>query len=473
MLKKVLLPLFITICFAVCLVPSVGKIFNPKDEAIGNEIRPEFPSFEDKDGSSNLDYLNDLGSYFDTHFAFRPEIITADAAIQSKLFGTSNAPKVVCGKDGWLYYSSTVDDYTGRNQLTEEEIQGLLNNLRIIQDYANSNGAEFLFTIAPNKNTLYPEHMPYYYTKSGSVYNRDTVSKALKDSDINYFDLFELLEGQNEILYFARDSHWNNKGALLAYNGILDSLEKSHDDFSDAAVIRKKDFNGDLAKMVFPAGAEPEYNYYYGAEEKFKYLTQTESVEDFLIQTSCESANGKLYMYRDSFGNALLPFFASAYREATFTKAFPINLDMNYKDTRADTFIIEIAERNIGWFIENPPIMLSPRVTVFKTETNLNEKIDAEISEFEDYPAFVYVRGKVPEEYKDAESVFVSLKGIDGEDITRECYTVFTDGQREYLAYFDKNELDISTSAEISVKIKDGDKRICLGSGTINIGGIQ
>ena len=473
MLKKILLPLFITICFAVCLIPSVGMIFNPTNETIGNERKTEFPSFKDEDGKRNLDYLNDLGSYFDTHFAFRPELITADASIQAKLFGTSNIPSVVSGKKGWLYYSSTVNDYTGRNQLSDDEIKGIVNNLTIVQNYANSNGADFIFTIAPNKNTLYPDNMPYYYKKAGNVYNRDTVSKALQDSEVNYCNLFELFEGQSETLYFARDSHWNNKGALLAYNAVTDSLSKSHDDFAEAEISRKKDFAGDLAKMIFPAGAEPEYNYYYGAEEKFTYITETESVEDSFIQTSCESADGKLYMYRDSFGNALLPFFAGAYREATFTKSFPMILDFDFKSTKPDTFIMEIAERNVSWLIERPPVMLSPEVTVFRTDKDLGEKIDAEITPCEYSPAYIAVKGKLAGDYKDAESVYVSVKGIDGQDITRECYTLFTDGQREYLAYFDANEIDISTSAEISVKIKNGDERICLGSSSINIGGTQ
>ena len=32
-----------------------------------------------------------------------------------------------------------------------------------MQDYCESRGARFLFTIAPNKSSLYPEHMPARY----------------------------------------------------------------------------------------------------------------------------------------------------------------------------------------------------------------------------------------------------------------------------------------------------------------------
>ena len=38
-------------------------------------------------------------------------------------------------------------------------------NLEITQNYLTENNVNFLFTVAPNKNTLYSENMPYYYGK--------------------------------------------------------------------------------------------------------------------------------------------------------------------------------------------------------------------------------------------------------------------------------------------------------------------
>lgn len=38
-------------------------------------------------------------------------------------------------------------------------------NLEITQNYLTEMNVKFLFTVAPNKNTLYSENMPYYYGK--------------------------------------------------------------------------------------------------------------------------------------------------------------------------------------------------------------------------------------------------------------------------------------------------------------------
>ena len=92
---------------------------------------------------------------------------------------------------------------------------------------------------------------------------------------MTYCDLFEPLSAQSETLYFKRDSHWNNKGALLAYNEVLNALGKEHNDFSNATVTRRKDFVGDLSKMLYPGGGEAEYNDYYGAERFYAYYSPT------------------------------------------------------------------------------------------------------------------------------------------------------------------------------------------------------
>ena len=463
MKKKLPLLLFIAASLALCLIPSVGMIFNPTTETVGNEFETALPSLKNEDGSINFKYLSQLGDWFGKHFAFRPQAITADARIQSDVFKTSNIDTVVTGADGWLYYSSSMDDCLGRNTMTDWEAEGVVNNLRIIQDFSGANGVDFLFTIAPNTGTLYPEHLPYYCKKVSDVHNRDLVRDALSGSEVNYCDLFGLFESQDETLYFARDSHWNNKGALLAYNALTDKLGKAHEDFSGASVSRKKDFVGDLSKMLYPAGGEPEYNYYYGAEELYSYVTDTKSVEEGFIQTSGKDAGGALYMYRDSFGNALLPFFAGAYSSATFTKGFPMDLRSDFEGAKPDTFVLEIAERNLDWFLERPPLLLSPEISIFSLGDSRGEELDVLLKPSEYAPAYLSVSGSLSSEYNGAQSVFVSVKDKSGKTQTRECYTTSADGKRGYLAYFNADDFDASAKTEVSVIIKDDSGFVLLG----------
>ena len=140
-MKRILLIIFTVFCVAVCAVPSIGMIFRPTDKPIGNERQSAAPTVTNKDGSFNFSYFTQLGGYYEKHFAFRPEMIQADAMIQSKGFFTSNINTVLVGNNDWLYYTSSTDDYLGKNTLSDKEINGVVNNLKLIQRYSESNGA--------------------------------------------------------------------------------------------------------------------------------------------------------------------------------------------------------------------------------------------------------------------------------------------------------------------------------------------
>ena len=477
-MKKKCLPLIFTaLCLILCIIPSVGMIFRPTTEPLGNERPVQLPKLTDETGGLNLKFFTALGDYFEQHFAFRSEALTADAKIMGGVFGTSNIASVTVGTDGWLYYTDTLDDYLGRDTMTAREVQDVIHNLGLIRDYAAGQGIGFLFTIAPNKNTLYPEHMPYYTSaKVGDVHNRDLVRAALADSDIPYADLFDLFEEQNEVLYFARDSHWNNKGALLAYDRILTAFGKVHDDYSTAAVTRRKDFVGDLSRMIYPSGAEPEYNDYYGAEERYTYVTDTKSVEDGRIETVNPDAAGRLYMYRDSFGNALLPFFAAAYGDATFTKAFPMILpaDLANPDKPApDVFVMELVERNLDWLITRPPVLISPELSWYQLAATQQNSIAAEAKPCVYSKDYIQFSGEVDSALlADGDVLYVAVTDSAGNTATYECYGMRgEEGRTGFLAYAHAEDYPAEGALELSVIKQSGTEFTQLGSAKVTIGG--
>ena len=73
------------------------------------------------------------------------------------------------------------------------------------------------------------------------------------------------------------------------------------------------------------------------------------------IDTTNPEADGSLVMYRDSFGNALLPFIAENFGKAYFSRAVPYYLS-DIIVHQADTLIIERAERFLPDTVKNPPV---------------------------------------------------------------------------------------------------------------------
>lgn len=187
---------FVGLFLCLCLLPSAGMLAAPAEEAVGNEHLTAMPALQNADGSWNKSYFSELSSWLSDHIAFRHELITLHARLCGALFGTLPSEDVVLGADGWLYYADTLPDYQGAGLMTERECWAAARVLALMQEYCQERGAQFLFTVAPNKNSLYPEAMPARYQRSGAAGNAQRIAGRLEEMGVPYLDLFALLGGQ-------------------------------------------------------------------------------------------------------------------------------------------------------------------------------------------------------------------------------------------------------------------------------------
>lgn len=355
-MKKGLI-IFIAICMIVCALPLAAMTVRPTTVSTENRALSVFPSLQGKEGGLNLKFFEEFEKYFNEHFAFRNELVYADAQIMSSIFKVSATKGVILGKNGWLYYTSTLDDYLGANIMSEREVYNVAHNLLIVKDYLDAKGIKLLVTFPPNKNTLYGSNMPYYDSYVvDPTHNIELIGPALDNIGVPYLDLLTVFQNESEVLYLERDSHWNMKGALLAYNSMMNEIGHKHNDYSEANVKRAIDEVGDLNKMLYTLYGKKEANYKYDIPMNYRTNDGYKDVEDAWIETSCDEGGvGTLLMFRDSFGNTLIPFIANQYRAAWFTKAVPYELEKLVNQHKPSEVIIEKVERNVADFIKAPP----------------------------------------------------------------------------------------------------------------------
>lgn len=449
---------FIAVCLVICIVPSAGMIVARTDTTTENREMAEFPALG-MDGKININYMEELGEYFEDHFAFRNQLVTADSIIQSKVFGVSDMDTVITGSEGWLYYRATLDDYLGQNTISDRKAFNVANNLSILQNYVESENAAFLFTVAPNKNSLYGEYMPYYYQKKeDETKNMTLIAPRIKELNINYADLFQTFSEENEILYLKRDSHWNQKGAVLAYNTILDALEYEHDRYDTTVAVREKTEYGDLNQMLYPLLREPEWNYEYQYEEQYSYMTETESVEDAWIATVNAEKEGTLVMFRDSFGNTLLPLMANEFGNAYFSKSVPYPIEKYINAYRPDTVIAEKVERNVSDFAEEPPIMTGPQSVMNAEiqEVSTDTTICVGASEYD--TSYITIGGMVASDYVKCDTkVFVKLSLADETEKVYEAFTVSDEKSDDgYLLYLLREDNEYNGATIDIITYTDG-----------------
>lgn len=351
--KKVLSWIFVAGVLLLSVTLVVGIAFAGPAQAGANEVLSKAPVFADKDGKLNDYFLNDTATWLKDHFFGRQELISVHNKAVSTVFDTSSSDDVILGEDGWLYYEPTLGDYTGTSAITDRQVFMAANNLALMQEYCHSQGREFAFVIAPNKNSLYPEHMPNYGAYDPSR-NAKALHGKLEKLGVAYIDLFQVFEAQEEVLYFAHDSHWNSKGAALGADTINGAFGVESNYFA-ADFGQSVPHLGDLYEMLYPSFADTEQDPVYGGQLDFTFTSKATKADSITLETASDAA-GSLLCYRDSFGNLLYPYLADSYGTVRFSRS------VNYDLTQEGQYVlVELVERNIPYLYTNLPVMAAPQ----------------------------------------------------------------------------------------------------------------
>ena len=397
--------------FAICLCPSLGMLVTKQETSSENRQLSEFPSPKTEEGKINVEWLSQAGDYFQEHFAFRNELVTGNALLHGRLLETSTADGVIQGKNGWLYYKDSLDDYLGQDLLSDRSLFNIAHMLSMTQQALEEKGVNFLFTIAPNKNSLYGDNMPYYdKLKVSDQTNRENLESWLTTEKVAYADLYQALMEEDEVLYHARDSHWNNKGAALAADVLMDALGKDHDSYERESYTVRRDYTGDLDTMLYPLASTADDEIYYDKETTYATVEEIQSNFDPRITTVNPVKEGSLVMYRDSFGNALLPYMADAYANAYFSRGIPYQL-MDVETHSADTVIIERAERFLPEMSQFPPVLTAKEISLTEDQ-ELQESDGAVDVKIKPQGMTAQLSGRIKEGLLDTDSrIYLKVNG--------------------------------------------------------------
>ncbi len=399
--------IYIISFFLIISFPFLGMLFYEEPENTENKVLLEPPQIVADEGF-NINYLQELKDWYEEHFAFRQELVTMNANFKSRIFGESSEELAIVGKDGWLYLKASLGDYQGTNTVSERHYYNVIKTIALMQEYTKGLGKKFIFTCAPNKNTLYPEYMPYYYKVLNEDNNLDVITPMFDKYGINYVDLKKSFLNEDEILYHKGDSHWNNKGAAMVYNLLLDEAGVSHTDYLMLDYTLRDDFEGDIDKILFPLDRHTEEEYDYSDYMTFVY-DGTDDVTQITVNTINEDKTGGLLCYRDSFGNSLIPFLANEFNHCTFSKSATYRLDMMAYDIY-DVCIIEVVERNLMSMTKFSPVMPAPLRPFYEEVSTYNS--DNSTIYWTNYDNYYKITGYVDDNYISSDSfIYIRLSG--------------------------------------------------------------
>ncbi len=201
---------------------------------------------------------------------------------------------------------------------------------------------------------------------------------------------------------------------------------------------------------------EKEKDYDYSTQLSYEEVTEVTDYMDDWIETKQEDKEGVLLMYRDSFGESLIPFFAQEMKQSYFSRLTPYYLEQ-IKEYQPEYVVIEIVERNIKDLLEKTPIMQTAPVAPIEYKV---EKSNSTI-ELEKDGGYIVVKGEVSEAYlQEDSSVYLGIEGAEGQEFFYPTFRIITeDGREGYCLYL--SEYAVPQGAEI--------KLICSGSENIMI----
>ncbi|MGA9535349.1 MAG: hypothetical protein WBR24_05530, partial [Desulfobacterales bacterium] len=298
----------------------------------------ELPALDLKPGTL-ASFPSRFEAYFNDHFGYRKLFIRRYNRIMKKYFAKSPVPNVLIGKNNWLFYtfSNLIDDFVGADPFTQDELETWWSNLEHKRNWLAKHGIRYLFVVAPNKQTIYPEYLPDYLQKDRGQSRLQQLLAYLKmHSDISILDLSAALneEKKRHRVYYLTDTHWNDRGAYAAYLAIMDRVGQWFPTvlLKQSKIIENKNIpgpGGDLAKMLDMTDTMREENPVLKVQQTTCSPEINKAVADFMktpadlirskpFMTKCDTSKLRAVVFRDSFFNAVVPFIAEDFNRIDY-----------------------------------------------------------------------------------------------------------------------------------------------------------
>lgn len=205
-----------------------------------------------------------------------------------KCCGISLSPeRAQVGQNDFLFLGDTYDNVmskaVGEWSPQPGQVQDWIGRINQLKSYVKDQGAIFEIAIAPNKHSIYPEYLPEKLQPADSTVT-DTVIQTAHDQELKILDLRPALHEAKakSPIYYQTDTHWNRRGAAVAYQAWLDFINETNDTdlhSVELALLPARSPAGDLSKFLKIAdllGAEHEVDFTYGIKEKVTCLKNTD-----------------------------------------------------------------------------------------------------------------------------------------------------------------------------------------------------
>ncbi len=306
-------------------------------------------------------------AHFDDTFGLRDQLLRLHSRLRYYAFGESPTDRILVGRDGWLFWNGdrSGEVFRGVAPLTTDELAGWQYMLEARTRLLAKLGCDYVWVIAPNKETIYPEHMPQSLRPIGPT-RLDQFSAWMKQhSQVDVLDLRSAMlaekrrdTGPYDAVNSPFGTHWTGRGSLVAAREIVDHLAVRHPGAAlldpDQVEMQPVDAASDSladnlymldvlrSKDVTPTPRdERTFDVIERAQGKSKHWSLRARAHDVLPPT---------VMFHDSFGPFVRPMIAA---NCKTLETYEAQFDAHVVDPERTRIVIEL-------FVERAFVTLEP-----------------------------------------------------------------------------------------------------------------
>ncbi len=287
---------------------------------------------------------NTVESNFSETMGRRFFLAGLDTNLRFFLTGELASQEVLLGRDNWLFYKTKVygdpiADYRGTNPFRERELDIIHEQFRRLQQHLLARGIRLVVMMLPNKEQIYDPFMPDSIRRVNEQRRVDLLVEDLqKRGDlVVVYPKKELMEFRDRYpLYYKHDTHWNELGAWIAAQQLLDRLYGHRLFLDDQQIDAAPAAVHDLADIIGMA-------WYFDDDQE--YRVRRDEGEAAFPRTD------RLLFIGDSFQDALKPILPAYLAHATFVHREKYEASL-LDEVRPDIVVLEYAERLLDYLLK-------------------------------------------------------------------------------------------------------------------------
>lgn len=268
---------------------------------------------------------------------------------------------VLVGEDGWLYYTGEENlNYFQRvAPFSTQQLKKFRLELNILHNFLSQRGILLVFVVAPNKESIYPDHLPPFVEQSDNPARLDQLlDDFAREDGLEIIDLRSVLLSGRQMgqTYHATDTHWNDLGAYLAYRRILEPVQAAFPQIRPPDLQQytrqEEEYRGDLSRLLPLSHPQVEQTSRLVPLQPRRQAVLSDDIYGLYLTEVADPALPRVVVFRDSFFDALVPYFSEHFSRAVYSRAFSIDYNL-IEAEQPDVVVLEVAERYLGMLLEN------------------------------------------------------------------------------------------------------------------------